>query len=313
MVLKITGSIFLFLIVFAMSILISIFWTFQKPAGLIKVTWDEQTGSIYQNLIYENEYSNCYDLYVPSNLDTSQEQALILYIHGGGFTGGSKSSGEAWCKYLASKGYITASMDYTVSNQNHVSDINRMNQEVNSCVDAIYKKCRELGFEINQMATTGESAGGCLAMLYAYSQPTDAAIPVKFVFQMTGPAHFDPFAWGSKEGDWESAAGFVTMMTGKEITAEMMESGEGQRYIDEISPASYVDEDTVPTLCAYGPKDKVVPVGIKFKLFEALERYGVTYDYIEYSHSNHGMYSDLNKHEEYIAKVLEYCEKYFEN
>lgn len=202
-------------------------------------------------------------------------------------------------------------MDYTVSNKKYTSDLNRMKQEINACVEAIYAKCKELGYEVTQMATSGDSAGGCLAMLYAYSQPEDAAIPVKFVFQQTGPADFDPFLWGSEDGDWDAAAGFVSMMTGKEVTAEMMESGEAQALIAEISPTAYVDENTVPTLCAYGLKDQVVPVAIKFKLFEAFEKYGVTYDYIEYPNSNHGMYADLDKQEEYIAKMLEYCNIYF--
>ncbi len=148
-------------------------------------------------------------------------------------------------------------------------------------------------------------------MLYAYSQPDDAVIPVKLVMEQTGPAHFDPFAWGAEEGDWENAAAFVSLMSGENITAEMMENGEGQSYIDEISPTAYINENTVPTLCGYGLHDNVVPVNLKYRLFELFDQYHVPYDYIEYTNSNHGMYNDPECQEEYIEKMLWYCETYF--
>ncbi|MGN1142348.1 MAG: alpha/beta hydrolase [Oliverpabstia sp.] len=309
-ILKIAGCFVLFVIAFAGSFLGSVLHIASAPQKPLKVDWNEQTGKIYENLPYENEFDNCYDLYVPAGLDKEKDQALVLYIHGGGFTGGSKSSGKNWCRFLASNGYIAASVDYTVHNKEHASNVNRMNQEIESCVEAIQRKCQELGYCVTQMATTGESAGGCLAMLYAYSHPKNSAIPVKFVFQQTGPAHFDPDGWGGN-GDSEHASAFLSMMTGVDITKEMVDNGEAEKYMEAISPAFLVDENTVPTLCAYGPKDKVVPPALKFKLFEAFEEYGVSYDYIEFPNSNHIMYSDPDKQEEYITKVMEYCDKYF--
>lgn len=83
--------------------------------------------------------------------------------------------------------------------------------------------------------------------------------------------------------------------------------------IAEISPCAHVCGDTVPTLCAYGPKDKIVPVNLKFCLFEALEKYNVPYDYVEYPHSNHGLYDDPKAQSIYLQKVNEYCVRYFQN
>lgn len=311
MILKVIGAIVLFIAVFCISTLVSIVSTVSKPLKLLEVPWSAQVGRELKDLPYENEYGNCYDLYLPANLDTTREHALVLYIHGGGFTGGSKSSGEKWCKYLVSHGYLAATMDYTVSNKEHTSDLNRMNREIDACVTAIYEKCAERGYKVTQMATAGDSAGGCLAMLYAYTQRVDAAIPVKFVCEQTGPAHFDPVGWNNAEEDYAAQAAFIKMMTGKEVTADMVQSGESEGYVAEISPAYLVTDTTVPTLCAYGPKDKVVPTGLKYQLFDAFEAHGVSYDFIEYPNSNHGMYGDLDKQEAYIARMLEYCKTYF--
>lgn len=311
MVFEFFGAALLFALVFIISMLLCIVVTFRRPMRFLKADRNEKTGTVYRELTYKNDFQNTYDLYVPASLDSSRPQAVVLYIHGGGFTGGSKSSGEPWCKFLASKGYLAASMDYTVSNKEHTSDLNRMNSEIDACVTAIYEKCAELGLQVTQMATMGDSAGGCLAMLYAYSQRSDAVIPVRFVCQQTGPAHFEPIAW-SKDADDAAQAAFAQMMTGKSVTAEDVHNGRMQRLVDEISPTAFVNKNTVPTLCAYGPNDHVVPVGLKFKLFEAFEKNGVPYDYIEYPHSNHGMYSDLDKQKEYVAKMIEYCETYFD-
>ncbi|MBQ8041555.1 MAG: prolyl oligopeptidase family serine peptidase, partial [Lachnospiraceae bacterium] len=79
-----------------------------------------------------------------------------------------------------------------------------------------------------------------------------------------------------------------------------------------ISPASLVNENTVPTLCAYGPKDKIVPVDIKFVLFENFDKYGVTYDFINFENSGHGMLGDADKQEMFVNKSLEYCDVYFD-
>ena len=309
MVLKILGCILLFVIVFLGSALITIVRTASAPHKLLETQWDDSVGHKYENLPYANDYGNKFDLYIPANLDTEKEQALILFIHGGGFTSGEKESGDIWCKYFAAKGYITATMEYTVHNKEHTSNIRIMNREVDACVTEIYNRCAEMGYRVTQMATTGESAGGCLAMLYAYSQTETAAIPVKFVFQLTGPAHFDPASWGHTEP--ESAAAFLTLMTGETITEEMIRNGEAESYWKAISPACWVNENTVPTLCGYGPHDKVVKPELKFALFDAFENYGVPYDYIEYPHSNHIMCHDLDKSQEYIDTALEYCRKYF--
>ena len=307
--LKIIGCILLFLLVFAASAVITIVRTATAPHKLLATEWNEGKGKKYEDLSYPNEYGNRYDLYIPAGLDSQKGHALILFIHGGGFTSGEKESGDIWCKHFAAQGYITATMEYTVHNKEHASDLNRMNREVDACVTAIYERCMELGYQITQMATTGESAGGCLAMLYAYSQPDTVPVPVKFVFQLTGPAHFDPAGWGHTEP--ASAAAFLSLMTGETITEAMILSGEAEAYWKAISPAYLVDADTVPTLCGYGPHDKIVPPELKKALFLAFEQYGVPYDYIEYPNSNHIMCHDLDKSQLYIDKAEEYCKRYF--
>lgn len=164
------------------------------------------------------------------------------------------------------------------------------------------------------MATCGVSAGGTLAMNYAYKNADISAIPVKFVFQLAGPASFEPSDWSLLKSidHITTDADFATMMTGIRITDEMMASKEYLPYIYSVSPTYLVDANSVPTLMGYGLIDHCVPTQLKYPLIDALKENGVPYDYVEFPKSNHGMYNDIDKLQEFINLSLEYCDKYFD-
>ena len=117
----------LFVVVFITSALISMNITGSAPQRLLKADYN---GSIYTDLSYQNTNGHKYDLYFPENLDIEETQNLILFIHGGSFNSGSKEEFEAWCRYYAAKGYITATVDYTLQNQGMDADLNLMNEEI---------------------------------------------------------------------------------------------------------------------------------------------------------------------------------------
>ena len=268
---KILIYVITFIVVFLISALIRIMLLGSAPERLIKVEWDESVGEIYSNLDYENDNVNQYDLYIPSGLDKSENQYLILFIHGGSFNSGSKEDGESWCKYYATKWYITASVDYTLQNQGKDASIYLMNEEIENAVTAIKQKTEELGYHIAGMAPCGVSAGGTLAM-----------------------------------NRLDSEEKFCKMMTGKELEDYDTE-------IQNISPACIVNEDSVPSLIGYGLIDHCVPLSQKYYLMEAYDRDNVMYDYIEFPKSNHGMYNDLDKLQEFLAKTLDNQKDYFQN
>ena len=303
---KILIYVITFIVVFLISALIRIMLLGSAPESLIKVEWDESVGEIYSNLDYENDNGNQYDLYIPSGLDKLENQYLILFIHGGSFNSGSKEDGESWCKYYATKWYITASVDYTLQNQGKDASIYLMNEEIENAVTAIKQKTEELGYHIAGMAPCGVSAGGTLAMNLAYNG--NSAIPVKFVFQLAAPTYFAPSEWSllMKVDRLDSEEKFCKMMTGKELEDYDTE-------IQNISPACIVNEDSVPSLIGYGLIDHCVPLSQKYYLIEVYDRDNVMYDYIEFPKSNHGMYNDLDKLQEFLDKSLEYARVYFTN
>ena len=136
-----------FCVVFFISFKINIHRLEFAPMKLMETEWDDSVGTVYVDLDYENENGNTYNLYVPANLDKEKEQYLILYIHGGSFNSGAKGDGDIWCRYYASKGYLTASVDYTLQNQGKEASLFLMNEEIENAVKAIKKETKALYIE----------------------------------------------------------------------------------------------------------------------------------------------------------------------
>ena len=293
-----------FVIVFVGSALVRIALLGGAPERLIRVKWNDSVGTVYANQEYENTNGHKYDLYIPSGLDESQNQYLILFIHGGSFNSGAKEDGDAWCKYYATKGYITATVDYTLQAHGQEASIYLMNSEIESAVKAIKEQAEALGYRIAGMAPCGVSAGGTLAMNLAYNGNSE--IPVKFVFQLAAPTYFEPSEWSllMRVDKLKTEDEFCAMMTGKTMT-------DYSREIQKISPACIVSADSVPSLIGYGLIDHCVPLSQKYYLINAYDKYQVPYDYIEFPKSNHGMYNDLDKLQLFLDKSLEYADRYF--
>lgn len=136
---KIGMLIFLFVVSFIVGMLINIQRLGSLPMKLIQVEWNDTVGCVY-----ENPSDHKYDLYVPKNLDTPESKCLILYIHGGSFNSGSKEDGDAWCKYYTSKGYVTATVEYTLQSKKEKSEeellnasLELMNEEITILIPTI--------------------------------------------------------------------------------------------------------------------------------------------------------------------------------
>lgn len=278
----------------------------------LKVNFTQDVGTTIQDLQYGEDALQTYDLYLPAD-QSRDSYSLVFFVHGGGFTGGDKGLIEAvrYGEYLASKGYVVASANYRLATEDNHLSINDMYEDLMSAVEVCVRKAAELGYPLTEMATTGGSAGGCLAMLVAFKEPERLPIPIRFVFEETGPASFAPELWGMETD--EEKAYFMNAVTGENFTAEDVGTEAYHAAIDAISASAMITPDSVPILLAYGPKDKVVSVEAKFPLLEALKANGVEHTYLEFPHSGHGLMGDPDQTKVWFRMMEEYLERFFEN
>ena len=297
-----------FLAVFIMSAVVKL--AYNPLASEYKINWNDSVGKAYKNLKYGEGGANKFDLYVPARRQ-GKTCGLVVYIHAGGFTGGDKGDDEEILKWFCSKGYVSAGVNYTLfSVQNPSASVYTMSQDIKNSIPVIVEEAEKLGYKLDRMAISGGSAGGCLALLYAYRDAAQSPIPVKCVFEMVGPPSFHPEDWYGLEADANAASVFFSIMSGKTITPEMIGTEKYNEAIKDISPYMWIDENSVPTLCAYGVHDKLVPFGSVKYLIEALDKNKVPHDYIEFKHSGHGLQNDDSQFKQYMDKMNEYLDTY---
>ena len=147
-----------------------------------------------------NNSSNNYDLYLPKSINKNEDHTVMLFIHGGAWVAGFKTDVNPYCFEFAKKGYITATIKYTLLNQkmdNPSLSLFRDLDEIDACITSIKESLGSLGFDTTKthLVIGGASSGAHLSMLYTYSRGKDAALPIEFVIDAVGPVEIKPRAW----------------------------------------------------------------------------------------------------------------------
>lgn len=279
------------------------------------VQMTDEVGKVYKDISYGDGDANKFDLYVPAN-EGKESYGLVVYLHAGGFTSGDKAGDADMLAWLCSKGYVAAGINYTLRTDDNDKSIYSQSMEIKEAVPKVVTEAERLGYHIGSMAISGGSAGGTLAMLYAYRDATDSPVPVKMMFEAVGPSSFYRSDWGvygldqDTDGSRKAAAGLFGIMLGQEINADILDMPGYDEIIKPISAFMWVDENSVPSVIAYGARDRVCPFGSAAHLVNALKENGVDYKYFEMPHSGHGLQNDNKIYKQYMDAVEEYLDKY---
>ena len=299
-----------FLVTFVASAVFKMTW---NPLGdKYTVQWDDSVGTAYINLSYGEGAANKFDLYLPAD-DSRETYGLVVYLHAGGFTSGDKSGDAEMLQWLCSKGYVAAGINYTLSSEDHPdANVYTQSVEIRNSIPCVLAAAEERGYQIDRMAMAGGSAGHTLAMLYAYRDGPSSPVPVKLTFGAVGPSCFYPVDWTcfGLDQNPEAAAVMFSVMSGKTITADMIGTPEYDEAVKDISATAWIDENSPPTVCAYGAHDRMQAFPASKRLAAALEEHNVPHEYIVLPHSGHGLQNDNKLYALYMDKVVEYLDKY---
>ena len=158
--------------------------------------YNSTIGNINDGKDYEKNERNIYSLYIPYSATQrkSENNHIILFIHGGSWIEGDKESLEPFCKIYAQMGYITATLGYTLLNGNYKNyNIFRQLDEITACIQDIIAQLKEQKFDENkfEIALAGYSAGAHLTLLYSYLMK-NSPIPIKFAVNICGPVSLEP-------------------------------------------------------------------------------------------------------------------------
>lgn len=139
---------------------------------------DSIIGGIYGTAVdyQSNNQDLLFDFYEPAN-DSELKRPLLIYVHGGGFTSGTRSypSVSEICRRMAYKGYAVANIDYRLDPNfdiyNSNTDRRAMTDAMHDAKQAIrYFKANASTFRIDTSLVFigGESAGAATSMMAAF-------------------------------------------------------------------------------------------------------------------------------------------------
>ena len=222
---------------------------------------------VIPNVTYHvaSKQENKLDLYVPRG--ATGPTPVLMYIHGGGWVGGTKESSVLRILPYLEMGWAVANVEY------RLGAVARAPAAVEDGLCALRWVIRNAGqynLDTSRIVTTGNSAGGHLAL-------TTGMIPAS--------AGLDRECPGSEELsvaaiiNWYGITEVGDLLDGPNIRSyavEWMGSLENRFEIAErVSPMTYVRAGLPPTLTIHGDADPTVPYQHAIALHEKLDELGV--------------------------------------
>lgn len=127
--------------------------------------------------------------------DTAAARPLIVFIHGGGFSGGNPQSGEIvdQANYFAQRGYTTASISYRLSpggcgtpDSECLLAISHALEDAQAAIAYLRDNATELRIDTTRIAAAGTSAGAITAVNVAFSNSDSPDSAVRAAVSLSG-------------------------------------------------------------------------------------------------------------------------------
>lgn len=235
------------------------------------------TSSLPERTIQDTSYGTDpkqkLDIFLPAGRTSATK--VVIFIHGGGWEGGSKSDGE----YLQMFNLIklkwpqaaVASINYRLTSNPGVH-YQEIMSDVSSAVNFIVNNKNSF-VTADTLCMMGASAGAHLAMLYTYKYNTNNY--VKCVANFFGPSKLNDWEWYNSYNFWVGKAV-------KDILIQFNGAPWNEPLYSSNSPLTLVTAQTRPTIIFHGTLDVIVPLYQSQWLRGKLNSSGVMNEYYEY-------------------------------
>ena len=215
-----------------------------------------------------------FDLFVPPG---NGPFPLVLWIHGGAWQFGSKST---WChmNFLLRRGFAVANVEYRFAPKFHFS---AQLDDVTAALDFLTTHATDYNLDPARIAATGESAGGHLASLLgeqrSFNRPSTPAAPgrIRAVIDCFGPSDLTST---SNVGP-EIMLVITQLLGGSPVELPALARA--------ASPVLHVKSDAPPFLILHGTADPLVPIDQSERLAAALKQANVPIEFIPIQGAKH--------------------------
>lgn len=232
------------------------------------------------------------DLYLPAPPAAGKLSPAVVWIHGGGWTGGVKTEGRAQeiCTTLARDGYVAVSVEYRLGDGAWPTNLH----DCKNAVRFLRANAAKYRLDPNRIGVAGGSAGGHLALMVGFTgdnaefEPTGAATPypgvssrVRAVIDLYGPANLltrqEVDAQGVPTGKLR-APGPEKVFGSADASAPVYRAA---------SPVTHIGKNSPPVLILHGTRDTTVDRAQSEELAVALKKSGVAHELVMVEGAGH--------------------------
>ena len=261
-----------------------------------QATWATHAANEYQifpNITYSvnNNYESKLDIY--KRRDATGPQPTLIWIHGGGWTGGNKESAVMSLMPWFEIGWNVVNVEYRLAR------ISPAPAAVEDCLCAlrfIAAQAKTYDIDTSKLVVSGDSAGGHLAL-------TTGMIPESAGLDRQCPGV--PLPKVAAIIDWYGITDVGDLLDGpnrKAYAVQWLGSLPNREEIARrVSPLTYVTSGVPPILSIQGDADPTVPYSHSVRLQEALEKVGVAHRLVTIPGGKHGNFTPEERTTIYLA------------
>ncbi len=229
-----------------------------KPVNAVAHNFTVQKGLTYSPAGWPQELKA--DLYAPRGLGP---HAVVLVVHGGGWSGGERGDMSDVCKYLAERGFAAVTVDYRLAPQYKFP---APVQDLQQALRWLHTRAESLNIDEDRIGVYGYSAGAHLAALLGTIGEGD---PLDTPYG--GPdTRVKAVVGGGTPTD-------LRKYEGGELVPQFL--GGSREQIPDVfalaSPVTHVSPSDAPFFFYHGTLDTLVPIDHAEDMKAALDAVGV--------------------------------------
>ena len=265
---------------------------------------------VHKDIVYETVDGRelPLDLYIPEGSD--EPLPLIIWVHGGGWRGGSKN-GINRCAEVLNHGYALASVEYRLSGE---AKFPAAIEDCKAAVSFLRWRAEKYGLDPDRFGAWGSSAGGHLVALLGTTNDvldfdthpvTKRASPtVQAVCNWFGPTDFLRMNDVTGAIDHDAPDSPESQFIGAPIQ-------EHPELVQRANPITYVSPSDPPMLITHGDNDQLVIYNQSELLYRALQQAGVESELFKVKGGDHGFRGAEETPEVLTALVIDFFDQQF--
>jgi len=245
----------------------------------------EKKVKFTKDIVYKtiNGWQGRLDLYQPPK---KAKNALVIYIHGGGWIHGKKEEEYDKIKVFINSGFTVANIEYRLAGQ---APAPAAVEDVHCALVYLLNHAKKYHIDTKKVIIMGASAGAHLALLLGL-QGADETCPYNGGCNFPG---FKPAGIISKYGPTDLVTWKAATASESPFSQWLGEKAQDTGFVKAMSPINYINPEIkqIPILLVHGKKDHTVPFQQAVMFYQRLKANGNPAEFHVVENGGHGRFS----------------------